>query len=245
MQVITQEEVQDRERQAYETEDGVSYVTHYFGPPDRRETDEASAFLVQYRPHPGHAIRPHFHKIAQFQVVVEGDGRIGKVPVPPISFQYADPSTPYGPIKPVDDEEGIDFLTLRPAARKGIWFMPGNRHEMSGRAGRNLAATVDQEARLPADGAAAEDLIEAGDDGLAGYALRLAPGAVETVAAPPASGGQYHLVTRGPLRVEDREVDRLALLFVDVGEQVTFAAGPDGGEVVVMQFPRQIEPADV
>jgi hypothetical protein len=242
MQVITPEEVRDRGREEYETEDGVSYVTHYFGPPDRRETDEASAFLVQYRPHAGHAIRPHFHKIAQFQVIVAGDGRIGKVPVPPISFQYADPSTPYGPIKPVDDEEGIDFLTLRPAARKGIWFMPGNKHEMSGRAGRNLSATIDPSVPLPERGSQSEDLIESGEDGLAGYALRLAPDAAETVAAPPGSGGQYHLVTRGPLRVADREVDRMALLFVDAGEEITYGAGPDGGEVVVMQFPERIEP---
>lgn len=242
MQVITPEEVQDREREAYETEDGVSYVTHYFGPPDRRETDEASAFLVQYRPHAGHAIRPHFHKIAQFQVIVAGDGRIGKVPVPPISFQYADPSTPYGPIKPVDDEQGIDFLTLRPAARKGIWFMPGNRDEMNGRAGRNLSATIDPSVPLPERGSQAEDLIEGGEDGLAGYALRLAPDATETVTAAAGTGGQYHLVTRGPLEVDDRELDRMALLFVEAGEEVAYTAGPEGGEVVVMQFPERIEP---
>ena len=241
MQVVTPDEVREREQQAYETEDGVSRVTHYFGPADRRETDEASAYLVQYRPAPGKAIRPHFHKIAQFQVIVAGDGQIGKVPVPPVSFQYADPSTPYGPIRPVDEAEGIDFLTLRPAARKGIWFMPGNRDEMDGRAGRNRAATVSDAAPLPSSGSQSEDLIEPGDDGLAGYVVRLAPGAEETIAAPTNSGGQYHLVTRGAVITGGRALERLALLFVDGGDSASFVAGPAGGEVLVMQFPDRIE----
>jgi hypothetical protein len=241
MQVVTPDEVRERERHAYETEDGVSTVTHYFGPEDRREIDEASAYLVQYRPAPGKAIRPHFHKIAQFQVIVAGDGAIGKVPVPPLSFQYADPSTPYGPIRPTDEAEGIDFLTLRPAARRGIWFMPGNRDEMDGHAGRNRAATVSESAPLPASGSQAEDLIEPGEDGLAGYVVRLAAGAAETIEAPTNSGGQYHLVTRGEVGVDGRTLERLALLFVDGGDSVSFVAGPDGGEVLVMQFPNRIE----
>ncbi len=241
MQVVTPDEVREREQHAYETEDGVSRVTHYFGPEDRREVDEASAYLVQYRPAPGKAIRPHFHKIAQFQVIVAGDGRIGKVPVPPVSFQYADPSTPYGPIRPTVEAEGIDFLTLRPAARKGIWFMPGNRDQMDGHAGRNRAATVDDTVPLPATGSEARDLIERDDDGLAGYVVRLAAEAVETIEAPANSGGQYHLVTRGEVIVEGRALERLAILFVDGGDSVSYEAGASGGEVLVMQFPNRIE----
>jgi hypothetical protein len=241
MHAVTPEEVQGREKEDFNTEDGLSRVTHYFGGrgPDN---EEPSAFLVQYRPVPGGAIRPHFHKVAQFQVVIAGDGRIGKVPVPPISFQYADPSTPYGPITPIDEQEGIDFLTLRPVARNGLWWMPGNNHELEGRLRRNRASTVPPDAPLPASGAEREDMIERDDDGLAGYLVRLAPGAEEAMEVPEPSAGQYHLVTRGTIIYEGRELERMALLFLNSGERVAIKGGPQGGEVLVMQFPSGVEP---
>lgn len=244
MQVVTPDEIQGREKEQFHTEDGLSEVTHYFGErgPDN---EDASAFLVEYRPLPGQAIRPHFHKVAQFQVVIGGDGRIGKVPVPPISFQYADPSTPYGPIKPADEERGIDFLTLRPVARNGLWWMPGNNHQLEGKLRRNRATTVDPAAPLPTAGVERRQMIESDDDGLDGYLVRLAPGATETVSVPENSWGQYQLVTRGTIaEPEGRELRRLSLLYAGRGESVAFTAGPEGGEVLVMQFPSGIEPAE-
>jgi hypothetical protein len=241
MQVVTPEEINAREKLDFNTDDGLSQVTQYFGARGQ-DCEEPSAFLVEYRPVPGGAISPHFHKVAQFQVVIGGDGRIGKVPVPPISFQYADPSTPYGPIAPADEQRGIDFLTLRPITRAGLWWMPGNHHELEGRLRRNRAGTVSADAPLPSSGAEREDMIQGDDDGLAGYVVRLGPGAEELIEAPPRSAGQYHLVTRGTIAHEDRELDRMSLLFVDAGESVTLSTGADGGEVLVMQFPIGIVP---
>ena len=241
MQVVTPDELEGREKKEYETEDGLSVVTDYFGGAEANN-EEPSAFLVEYRPLPGAAIRPHFHKIAQFQVVIGGDGRIGKQPVPPISFQYADPSTPYGPIAPSDEQRGIDFLTLRPVARGGIWWMPGSRHEMSGRAGRNVAATVSPDEPLPTTGSQIAELIDPDHDGLAGYLLRLAPHAHHEITVPPDSAGHYHLITRGTLTHDERTLERMTLLFVHPNETITHTAGPHGGEVLIMQFPHTIEP---
>jgi hypothetical protein len=241
MQVVTQDEVRQRDKQDFPGDDGLNQVTHYFGGPGENN-DEPSAFLVEFRPTAGGVIRPHFHKIAQFQVVIGGGGKIGKVPVPAVSFQYADPSTPYGPITPADEERGIDFLTLRPVTRGGIWWMPGSRSEMSGRAGRNRAASVSPDAPLPSVGSEVEEMIKPDDDGLAGYLVRLAPHADGVVDAPAQSRGQYQMVTRGTIIHEGRELERLALMFVEPGERIAFTAGADGGEVLVMQFPATIEP---
>ena len=41
-------------------------------------------------------------------MIVGGDGRMGKKEVEPITFQYADAFTPYGPI--VGRDHGIDDL---------------------------------------------------------------------------------------------------------------------------------------
>jgi hypothetical protein len=243
VQVVTPQEIFGREQQEFNTPDGLSRVTQYFnerGP----DNESASAFLVEYRPLPGQAIRPHFHKVAQFQVVIGGNGRIGKVPVPPISFQYADPSTPYGPISPADEQRGIDFLTLRPVSRNGLWWMPGNNHELEGRLRRNRANTVPPDAPLPAEGVQRTQMIESDEDGLDGYLVRLAPGAETVVEVPAGSWGQYHLVTRGTVSAGGRrDLERMSLLYTEKDESVTFTAGVDGGEVLVMQFPSGIEPA--
>jgi hypothetical protein len=243
MQLVTPAEIHGREQEEFNTEDGLSLVTQYFnerGP----DNESASAFLVEFRPLPGQAIRPHFHKVAQFQVVIGGDGRIGKVPVPPISFQYADPSTPYGPITPADDERGIDFLTLRPVSRNGLWWMPGNNHELEGKLRRNRANTVSPDAPLPSEGVELEQMIESDDDGLDGYLVRMAPRAQHVVEVPDNSWGQYHLVTRGMVVADGGpELERMSLLYTERGESVSFTAGSDGGEVLVMQFPSGIEPA--
>lgn len=241
LETVTPTEIAARSRREAVTEDGVSYVTRYLG--DGAGSDDASpdAFLVQFRPNPGCAVRPHFHKVAQFQVIVGGDGHVGKHAVTPITFHYTDHSTPYGPITPADEERGIDFLTLRSVTRKGIWWMPGSRSELADRAGRehrNIVAQVPPGA-LPATGHTIDELIAESPDRLAAFLVRLAPG--EAVDAPSAagSGGQYHLVARGSL-TGPGPLDPLSLLYTD--EPARLVAGPEGAEVLILQFPVTVAP---
>ncbi len=116
----------------------------YIGEPGQL-TEAAQAFLV-VRPFAGARIEPHFHDVDQFQVVVEGGGRIGKKKVRPITFQYADAFTPYGPI--IADDR-LSFFTLRNISSGGFWAMPGNKQEMPGRAGRNIEGLFDLDTDLP------------------------------------------------------------------------------------------------
>jgi hypothetical protein len=64
----------------------------YFGSPGIVDA-QPQAFLVEL-PYAGARVNPHFHDIDQFQVIVAGDGRIGKKLLAPITFQYADAYTP-------------------------------------------------------------------------------------------------------------------------------------------------------
>ena len=57
-------------------EGGVGQRHGYIGEPGQLN-QAAQAFLV-VRPFAGARIEPHFHDVDQFQVVVDGDGRIGK-----------------------------------------------------------------------------------------------------------------------------------------------------------------------
>ena len=139
MQAVAGAEAEVKE---FQRKGGIGRRHDYIGTPGEIE-DLPQAFLV-VRPYANARIEPHFHDVDQFQIVVAGDGRIGKKAVRPITFQYADAFTPYGPIVARDD--GISFFTLRNFASGGHWSMPGNKHNMPCRAGRNIrpAARVGQ-----------------------------------------------------------------------------------------------------
>jgi hypothetical protein len=162
--------------------------------------------------------------------------------VPPISFHFADISTPYGPITPVDEKAGIDFFTLRPRRRPGVWYMPGSKQEMTGRAGRNIAINVDPQP-APAGGVETAMLIEQHDDGLAAFRVRLAPGESATGPTTVGTGGQYYLVMDGALERDGVSLPPNSLLFVEPEEDAPdLLAGSAGADVLVMQFPVKVVP---
>jgi len=204
----------------------------YIGSPGTINADP-QAFLV-VRPYAGARVDPHFHDVDQFQVVVAGDGRIGKKEIRPITFQYADAYTPYGPI--VGRENGFSFFTLRNAASGGHWSMPGNKHNMPCRAGRNIAGTFDLGRPIGAGKIEREDLMESQDDGVDAVGFRLGSNAVSD-GLPTENGGQYYLVCGGALIQNGKELPADSVIRVDRGEDVLqMSAGPDGAEVLCLQF---------
>jgi hypothetical protein len=220
-----------------------SYIGGFVSEEQRRkggvELDTSpQGYLVEFHTGPGAtASPPHFHRSAQFQVIVSGDGRIGKRQVPPVSFQFADPFTPYGPIVVSDDADGIAFFTLRAVGDQGAHIMPGSRDEMEQLAGRNIAVTLPRDVELR-NGVQLEQLIELHPDGLAAHALRLGPG--ERAVGPSAadSGGQFYVVTRGSFEHAGSTYVQNRLLFVEPGEDAPeLVAGDEGAEVLVLQFP--------
>src|SRR5437016_11249689 len=77
---------------------------------------------------PGAVTPAHFHEPNQFQVFVEGDGRIGAHPVKPLTVQYANGHTPYGPI--VATDAGIRYFTLRQRWDAGAKYLPAARDKL-------------------------------------------------------------------------------------------------------------------
>lgn len=219
-------------------EQGVGRRRDYFGTPGTVE-NKPQAFLVE-RPYAGARIDPHFHDIDQFQVVVAGDGRIGKKEVRPVTFQYADAYTPYGPIVARDD--GISFFTLRNVASGGHFVMPGSKHLMLCRAGRNIAGYFDVgEEPLGEKESTRSVLMEPQDDGVSAVGIRLGADA-EAPGVDSDGGGQYYLVCRGALVADGKELPTHSLMRVDPGETTpTLAAGVDGADVLVLQFSRPSE----
>jgi len=199
--------------------------------------ENPQAFLVD-RLYPGARIDPHFHDIDQFQVVVDGSCKMGKKFAEPVTFQYADAYTPYGPI--IGAEEGFAFFTLRPIASGGFFAMPRNRHKMPCRAGRNIAGRFDTSRPLPAPGLVIEEPLMADHqpDGVDAIGIRLG---ADAQCAGPASigGGQYYLVCEGEAWQNDMHLPRRSLIHVPTGDDApVLRAGVDGADILVLQFSR-------
>ncbi len=213
----------------------ISRRFEYIGSPGLIDANP-QAFLVD-RMFPGARIDPHFHDIDQFQVVVDGFCTMGKKAAAPVTFQYADAYTPYGPI--VGEDQGFAFFTLRPIASGGFFAMPGNRHNMPGRAGRNIAGRFDLSLPPPPAGESRREALMADQpDEVDAVGLRLGPGAA--VNGPPsAGGGQYYLVCQGEADVDGKTLPARSVIHVAPGEPAPyFAAGAAGAAVLMLQFAR-------
>ena len=162
---------------------------------------------------------------------------MGKKPAKPVTYQYADAYTPYGPI--VGADEGFAFFTLRPISSGGFFAMPGNRHNMPCRAGRNLAGQFDLERpRPPAGETVSENLMAPQADGVDAVGLRLGPGAIAS-GVPSDAGGQYYLICGGDVEHAGKHLPFRSLLHLEPGEHTPeFIGGQDGAEILVLQFAR-------
>ena len=218
--------------------DGVGRRRDYFGT-SGKITMSPQGFLVE-RPYANARIDPHFHDIDQFQAVVAGDGHIGKKPVRPVTFQYADAYTPYGPI--VAQDEGISFFTLRNVASGGHFSMPGLKHLMPCRAGRNIAAVFEQDQEPLAKGESrCDSLMAVQEDGVDAVGLRLgANAAIDGLKND--GGGQYYLICAGTIMFDGKTLTRNSLIRMDPGDSPPkLEAGCEGANVLVLQFARPSE----
>jgi hypothetical protein len=196
------------------------------------------AFLV-IQP-PGAITPAHFHEPNQFQVFVEGDGRIGAHPTTPLTVQYANGHTPYGPI--VASDAGIKYFTLRQRWDPGAKYLPASREKLmlgNQRARVKGGITVDNEAqRMAREGTVVETLFPMEPDGLAGWFYQLGPNRASTLPEPANGGGQYLVVVAGAMVTSDGELARLSAAFISSDEQAFQAvASPAGLDLLVLQFP--------
>src|SRR5258706_13440328 len=100
---------------------GMRYTFRYFlGTPAYDGSKDPYAVLVEF-PNPNGKILAHYHDVDQFQILVHGDGKVGKHPVEKFSLHYTDAYTTYGPI--YAGEEGIAFFTIRTERGEPPFYM--------------------------------------------------------------------------------------------------------------------------
>jgi hypothetical protein len=195
------------------------------------------AFLVEQDP--GSTAQAHYHRQDQFQLVVGGHGTMGLHEIRPVTVHFTAAHTAYGPIKASPDE-GVWYFTLRNGFDPGARFMtmPENRAALRTIAGRTHREAV--AGPLAAPTVPSQTLLGPDPDGMTAWRYRLAPGEAVTGPDPAEGRGQYWIVIDGSLEYNREALAKMSCAFVYPDDPAfQSAAGPDGVEVIAMQFPRR------
>jgi hypothetical protein len=202
------------------------------------------AFLVEKEPHA--VTKPHFHEADQYQVIVQGGGRLGTHGVGTVAVHYTDAWSAYGPIVAAD--QGISWFTLRNTWDSGAQYMPAARGQLRAARAQNLQHREATAPPMPV--ASAEDLartdclscvtvIEQTPDGMATWRYRLPPGASVSGPNPRGGGGQFWIVLSGSAAAgEAAFLPPNSCVFVAPDDgPLTMIAGDGGAEALCLQFP--------
>lgn len=214
-----------------------------------REIGVPQILLVE-QPVPGSAILPHYHSVDQFQIFLEGRGKLGHHDIAPLAIHYANRFTGYGPI--VAGEHGMSYYVVRPSfAHDGSFYLhtPEARERLkSVRSAKRIllannlrVATESELARQT--GAHVERVIQprAGepDDGVFADIVTMGPGARYRGPEPAIGGGQVVLVVAGAAVFGGKALGLRSSIVVTPEElAVELAAGPGGLQALVLQYPR-------
>lgn len=202
-----------------------------------------TVFLVEQPPHS--TLEPHFHRQNQFQLFVDGYGKIGAHALQSVTIHYAGAYTGYGPL--VAGEAGIQYFTIRPVCESGMIPVSTGRDQMIRGPKRHATAG-------PLDLASPEELgalagaevrweIPMAEDGLGAAVIRMPPGSVLTdMATQSAADGTFMVVLSGSVRHGQTSLGRWESLFFSSDEAVPeLVAGENGAEMVFLYTPAKAE----
>ena len=190
-------------------------------------------------------VRPHFHSADQYQVVVQGGGRLGVHDVASVSVHYTDCYSAYGPI--VAAGEGISWFTLRNAWDPGARYMPAERQTLREARARYqhreatcgpLAPLSEAELAALAD-VSGSAVIEEAKDGLGTWRYTVKAGGIARGPDPASGGGQFWLVSAGTASVPGGALlppNSCVFVAPDDGA-MEMTAGPMGADLLCMQVP--------
>jgi len=203
------------------------------------------AFLVEKDA--GAVVKPHFHQADQYQIVVQGGGRLGIHDIATIAVHYTDAYSSYGPI--IAAEEGVSWFTLRNAWDPGARYMPQERQLLREARARfqHREATCGPlppltEAELAGlTVPTGTEVIQSTKDGLGTWRYAIPAGGSVTGPDPASGGGQFWVVASGTAAVAGGALLSVqSCIFVGPEDQAAIVtAGSTGADLVCMQFPKR------
>jgi hypothetical protein len=203
------------------------------------------AFLVEKEA--AALVRPHFHEADQYQVVVQGSGRLGVHDVASVAVHYTDAYSAYGPIIAAD--EGVSWFTLRNMWDSGARYMPAERQKLREARAKYqhreatcgpLPPLSDREmATLAAPTGVA--VIAETNDGLGTWRYTVPAKGTISGTDPSTGGGQFWLVSAGSASVIGGALlpPQSCIFVAPEDAAAIFRAGPGGADLICMQFPKR------
>ena len=177
----------------------------------------------------------------QFQVFIAGSGSLGKTLIHPLTVHYASPHSGYGPL--ISAADGISYFTLRAISDTGAWYLPEAREHLKTRIKKQQLhaeptelITADSLMNWPAP--SQETMLELDAGGLAAWLLRLPPNT--KIPAPEGQalgGGRFYVVSKGSALISQELMPAWSTAYVPPDETVDIVSGPEGLEVLVLQYP--------
>ena len=237
MQIAAYEDVKAGVKTRHPPGGGTAWRTDFLRGKDG-EQGHPMAFLAEGTPH--RVIKPHFHDVDQFQVIVKGGGVIGKHPLSLNAVHFSRAHTPYGPL--TGDERGVGFLTLRATWDPGAQYLhnPDSKDKLVTLEGRKPWQVTEAPVFEGNAEVNVHPFKEIKDErGLAAFSIKLAPGASMMSPDITQTNGQYLIVTSGSLTYEGKEYKAVSIGFSKPSEKpFLITAGPEGVEALVLHFPR-------
>jgi rubredoxin len=196
------------------------------------------ASLATFPPH--RVSSPHFHNVPQFQIMLDGKGRMGRHDIKTNSVHFSHPYTPYGPFTSTD-KDSLTCLILRSRPDTGAQHDPAAIAALNQMPDRN-PWQVTHDVSLPELGSASVALQvvpELDDNGMpTTYALRMKPGATVLTPDPTIGEGLFVVVEKGSLLHDNKEARALTLVWVSTHEKpFEIRAGSEGLEGLILRFP--------
>lgn len=190
------------------------------------------AFFVHQDPNV--VLDRHYHDAAEFQVVVAGGGKLGTHPIRAYAIHYASHQAVYGPL--TADERGLDFMTFRAVYQRGLFKFPDEKRRMErGRRSQLMGEVPPGDPRQLAS-PKVERAIEAADDGLAAWIVRLPPKSQLLAPLDPGGAGRFLMLVSGIAAAAGAALAPLDVAWIGNAD-ATLDAGPDGAELIVLQMP--------
>lgn len=191
-----------------------------------------NAFLVEQEPNT--ELPVHFHGYGQFQIFVNGSGKLGHHALCAPMVHYAGQRCAYGPIKA--GEAGLSYLTLRAATEGAAFYMPQSRHLRDPNIPRfersaHGNASTDSESNV-------QSLLSEDTPGLGAWLVSVTNG--HTIGAPELGNGsgRFYVVLEGQWKREQESLEALDIVWAAPSEAPLELTAGDGRLVVmVVQLP--------
>jgi hypothetical protein len=203
------------------------------------ESDAPNCKLIEQQPHG--VLQSHFHIVDQFQIMVAGEGLLGKHQVAPYTVHFAAKHTGYGPI--TAGEQGLHYMVFRLGKDAGAGYLPEQRGDMKDLPRRHVMGSpvscLNDVKRTALTSTVEHQAIAMQNDGLFATIYQ-APAQQSIVGPAPTSGrGQFIYIASGTAQLDNQTHEAGTAIFIASNDPAAcLTTGKSGAEILVMQFPR-------